>query len=122
VDYSIVPMPLLTMHDSGSTVNAYSLHAAAFGLDRLREVSEGGSRTIIGHVPHRATGTIAIAAPVNSSGLLAASSKQSLEALQYLGDYFLRNLTDAGRLPRPPVQALYLVRPHHASYGASVRN
>jgi hypothetical protein len=55
-------MPLLTMQHIGSTVNTYSLHAGAFSLDRLREVSEGGSRTIIGQVPHRATGTSAIAA------------------------------------------------------------
>ena len=52
---------------------------------------------------------------------LTDSWKQRPEALEHLGNDVFRDWTDPRRFARPPVQALHLVRPHHARNGRSSR-
>src|SRR5262245_5065656 len=48
--------------------------------------------------------------------IILATCQQSLEPLQHLRNHFLLDSADAGGLPSPPIQALYLVRAYHSRY------
>ena len=52
---------------------------------------------------------------------LAVFFEQCLKTAYDLSNDFLRDSSDAGHFARPPVQALYLVRPHHTRHGQSRR-
>ena len=61
------------------------------------------------------------ASPVCCADGLAVFIEQRLQTPHNFSNDLFRDSTDSGGLPRPPVQALHLIRPHHTRYAQSRR-